>query len=106
MNTASSKTKYVHLEKVTLFVLTVLVCASLATYTYFIMSSVVQVVLRQELHIAIGQVETQISELEAEYFARTSELSEQTASEYGLVAVSPAAYVEVTPLGDRLTRSD
>ncbi len=70
------------------------------------MTSVVQVVLRQEMQVSLGEVETRISSLEAEYFARSSDISEETAEEFGLVAVSPTAYVEVAPLGDRLTRKD
>jgi len=106
MNTKATKTSHFRFESALLWFLSALFMVALALYAYFIMTSVVQVVLRQELQVELGEVETRISGLEAEYFARSSTISEETAGEFGLVAVTPSAYVEVAPLGDRLTRKD
>jgi hypothetical protein len=83
-----------------------LLLVALIAYAYFIMISVVQIVLRQELHVSIQEAETRISELESTYFERANTLSREKAGEFGLVAVTPTAYVNVASEGDRLTRRD
>ncbi len=82
-------------------------CAVLAVvftmYMYFIASSVVQVILRQEIIVKINKQETMVNELEAQYFAHLDELRPEIAGEYGLVAIEPSAYVTVEA-SDRLGR--
>ena len=105
MNTKKTKIAPFRFKNTLLCFLSVFFLISLVLYIYFILSAVVQVVLRQELHVAVTEVETYISELEAEYFAQTATISKEMIHEYGLVATTPAAYVEVSP-GNRLTRRD
>jgi len=80
-----------------------LLAIACAAYMYFIATSVVQVVLRQELLVEIQEAETRVSGYEATYFARLDALRPETAEKYGLVAISPSAYVTVDS-GERLTR--
>ena len=101
-----SKIKHIQIENIVFTVQMCLVALSLAVYIYFIMTSVFQIVLRQELQISIQTAETKISELESIYFEKTDSISRATAEDFGLVAISPTAYVELAPDGDRITRKD
>jgi len=103
MHNLISHLQRLNLNRLVLWCECTLLAVVAALYMYFIVMSVVQVVLRQELVVAIKEQETVISELEARYFAQLNDLSPETAVEYDLVAVAPYAYVEVEPASDRLT---
>lgn len=105
MNTVATKKIRIKPENVVLWLEMTIFMVGLVAYIYFILLSTMQVVLRQELVVSIQETETKVSELEATYFAQVNTLTPETASEYGLVAVKPVAYVTVAS-GDRLTRKD
>lgn len=96
--------RQIRFEKLFFWIQWSLLFLALGIYAYFIMISVVQIVLRQELHVSIQETETRVSELESTYFQRLNTISRETADEFGLVEVSPTAYVQVVLKGDRLTQ--
>jgi hypothetical protein len=106
MNTPATKNLRINPARVVVWLQMTLFTIGLVAYLYFILLSVIQIVLRQELMVSIQEAETTISELESTYFAYADMLTPQTAEQYGLVAVEPSAYVTVTPTGNRLTRND
>jgi hypothetical protein len=79
---------------------------ALAVYIYFIALSVFQVVLRQELMVSIQEAETRVSQLESTYFESANKISQEMATEYGLVAVASPVYLTVSSNVGLLTRSD
>lgn len=107
MNTITITKKIrVQTERLLLWFQMVLFVAALSAYAYFIMLTVMEVVLRQELILSIQQTETKVSELEAEYFMAASTLTPDMATDYELVTVEPIAYLTVHPEGGRLTRNN
>jgi len=101
-----AKKNTLQVENVLFYGLWSVFLTALAGYLYFTMTSVVQTVLREELQISIQETETRISELDAVYFEKTKKISRENAEEYGLVAISPSAYIEVGSQGGRITRND
>lgn len=94
MKTFLNNLKHIH-PREALFA--ALLCGSviaLAAYTYFICSSVVHVVLRQELLVAHAAFDSHVGELERIYLARTQEITEELASTYGLQPVGEVKFVE------------
>jgi len=85
-----------------------LLALAFSIYMYFIATSVIQVVLRQELMVSIQEEKTRVSELEAEYFERSSKITDDMISEYGLVALSDPQYLSVSSFesDNKLTRND
>lgn len=104
MHIATTKFLHIRFGRAIFWLQWILLSALLALYAYFIVMSVVQVVLRQELLVAIQEAETQVSQLEAEYFEHSNDLSQETALALGFVELSPVAYVHVAPEGDRISR--
>lgn len=88
-----------------MFVWTVL-AGSFVAYGYFLVRSVTHVVLREELSIAIHDEGSRMSELESQYLAKISLLSEDLATEMGLVPVRSAGYVALGGADETLTRAD
>ncbi len=105
MRTLNNTILHIRLERLVSWLQWAVMLVALVVYIYFIATTVVQVVLRQELLVSIQNVETNISKLEAVYFESSNKLSKDMASEYGLVAIAPIAYVDVM-VENRLTRKD
>jgi hypothetical protein len=76
------------------------------TYMYFLVGSVVEIVLHKEVLVSIQETESRVGELEAAYFTHLDTLTPAMLPEYGLVAAAPHAYVTVYPATDRLTKRD
>lgn len=93
-----------HAERVVFWFECVLLCAGVVAYGYFIVMSVVHVVLRQELMVSIQDTKTEVSDLEAQYLAKSSTLTLDQANKLGLVELKPVAYVTVPSEGGHLTR--
>ncbi len=94
----------IRFERVLLWLEVAVFFVALFFYVYFILVTIVQIVLRQELLVSIQEAETHVSKLEATYFAQASTISPHMAQEYGLVAIEPSAYVTLVPSGERITR--
>lgn len=93
-------------ERALLSILFFFLFGAVAVYMYFISMTVIQVALRQELIVAIQEKQLQVSQLEVVYFEKINTLSRDSATNLGLVAIEPTAYVSVTPKGGYLTRSE
>lgn len=94
----------IRFERLFLWLEVVLFLVALFFYVYFILITIVQIVLRQELLVSIQEAETHVSQLEATYFAQANTISPHMAQEYGLVAIEPSLYVHLIPSGERITR--
>lgn len=85
-------------------------CVALAVlfsmYMYFLVASIIDVVLHKETLVSIQETESSIGQLESQYFARLDTLTPDILPAYGLVAEAPSAYVTVTSPADRLTKRD
>lgn len=68
-----------------------------ALYMYFVTTSVVQVVVRQEINQEITQVKSQISALEAEYMSLQYGISDEIALHEGYVDVDEKVYIQRAP---------
>lgn len=79
---------------------------ALVAYGYFICTSVVNVVLRQELVVAYTALDSHVGELEATYLYRTQEITKELASKYGLVSVDEVIFVERSDPARALTMRD
>lgn len=66
-------------------------------YIYFVTSSVVQVVIRQELDREATEVKAKISELEVAYMSAQHAVSSEIASHEGYVDVEEKIYIDRTP---------
>ncbi|HCC05457.1 TPA: hypothetical protein DEP58_04100 [Patescibacteria group bacterium] len=106
MGTVSFKNIHVRIESCISWLEWSLLALALLLYIYFIAMTVIQVVLRQELLVAVQEAETRVSNLEASYIEGSSVLSQDTATSLGLVEVPTASYVTVAHEGhDLLTRN-
>lgn len=103
MHIVLAKLNHLHLERTLFWIELVLVCVLAVAYGYCIVRSVINVTLRQELTVSIQETEARIGTLENTYLERSADLSEGHALAYGLVALTPKAYVRVGT-GERLTR--
>ncbi len=65
----------------------------LATYLYFVSSSIVNVIVRQELVNKIASVHSSLSTLEAEYLAKKNTISIERAHALGFHAVGEKRFV-------------
>jgi hypothetical protein len=92
-------------ERIAVWALCTALLAVCGLYMYFVVLSVAQVVLREELALSIRDTRAEVTVLESEYFARLSTLSTAMLPEYDLVAVAPSEYVTVAA-SDRLTRRE
>jgi hypothetical protein len=104
MQTARIQLGHIPFDRIVFWCEWVLLGAALAAYTYFIVFSVVHVVLRQELTVSIQTEQTHVSDLEGQYLAQQTAISRATADQMGLVALKPSAYVSVGADSSRLTR--
>ncbi len=95
----------VHIEKSIVWFELALVLAFFVLYAYSIVTSVVNVVLREELQVAVREADSRVGELEATYLALVHTLTEERATELGLVKLGQVTYVDVTRSG-ALTRRD
>jgi len=66
-------------------------------YIYFVTSSVVQVVMRQELDKEITETKANISELEVAYMNAQHMVSAEIASREGYVEVEKKVYIDRAP---------
>jgi hypothetical protein len=99
-----SKFAHIRIERALALVLWCTLFGALCLYGYFIVSSIINVMLRQELMVSIQDAEAQVSKLEAQYLARAEELSNANLQDAGLVAVSEVSYVPITGKDERLSR--
>jgi hypothetical protein len=79
---------------------------AIVAYGYFLVLSITHVVLREELSLAVHEEEMRIANLEAEYLAHVSALSEEDVAEMGLVPVRSAGFVAVHTPAQVLTRAE
>ena len=98
--------EHIRFERVLSAVQWFVLCIALGFYAYFIVSSVINVVLRQELLVASEEHRSYISELETTYLALSVELTSDAAKELGLIEIAPIAYVSVEGSAERLTRAE
>lgn len=79
----------------------------ISLYMYFVTSSVVQVVMRQETEREITELNTHIGELESQYIEAQHTISKDIANHEGYVEVEDKIFVSRTPSTLVLsTRSD
>ncbi len=83
-----------------------LLAVSIAAYAYLLVLSVTHVVLREELSLVVHEEQSKISELETQYLAKIALLSEDLATDMGLVPVRSTGYVAVGDAENTLTRVD
>lgn len=69
-----------------------LIVAAFTLYMYFIASTVVHVVLRQEQLVQLAELNSVVSELETDYLARQQEITPGIADAHGLVAINEAVF--------------
>jgi len=98
------RVEHLHPERIVCFLVWTLLFVAAGVYAYSIVLSVTNVVLRQELSVAIERTEARIGQLETEYLVRVNALTTEVAYERGFVAVAPKAYVQVGS-DDRLTQA-
>lgn len=101
---ALQKFTYIHTPRITAFALWSLLGLSFSAYMYCIVSSVINITLRQELAIEIQDAEAHVSDLESQYLARTNELTQDNVEDAGLVPVEEVHYLSVRDTHERLTR--
>jgi hypothetical protein len=95
--------RHVRAERAIALALIVTLFSALGAYGYFIVSSVINVTLRQELMVSIQDTEAKVSELETEYLARTGALNEGNVEDLGLVKLSSVQYTSVADDATRLS---
>ncbi|MBP9749322.1 MAG: hypothetical protein KBD21_01110 [Candidatus Pacebacteria bacterium] len=83
-----------------------LLMISIVAYAYFLVLSVTHVVLREELSLVVHEEQSRISELETQYLAKIALLSEDLATDMGLVPVRSTGYVAIGGVEKTLTRVD
>ena len=66
-------------------------------YVYFVISSVVHVVIRQELAQEAVALNSYVSQLEAEYIDAQHAISEEIASQSGYTKVTEKVFIDKTP---------
>jgi len=100
--------RFVHLrpERMVASSLALTFVLSVAVYMYAIVFSVIHVVLREELTLAIDKEQAHIAELESHYLSLSAGITDGLASDMGFVAVEPAAYVPVTGENGRISRAE
>jgi hypothetical protein len=101
---ALNKLAHIRTERAVALALWVTLFSALCIYAYFIVSSVIHVMLRQELMVRIQNAEAAVSDLEAEYLARTGQITDTHMDEAGLVEIASVTYVPLAPDTDRLSR--
>ncbi len=101
---ALNKLAHIRTERAIALVLWVTFFSALCVYAYFIVTSVIHVMLRQELMVRIQNTEALVSEMEADYLARTGAISDARMTESGLVEVASVTYIPITSDTDRLSR--
>jgi hypothetical protein len=106
MHSVRINNKDIPLEKSIVMLELVLLAVFFGLYGYGIVTSVVNVVLREELEVRVQQTESEVAELESKYLARVSGLTRETATELGLVELARVSYVDVNEVGTALTRRD
>lgn len=99
------RVEHLHPERIVCLLLWTLLFVAAGVYAYSIVLSVTNVVLRQELAVAIERTEAHVGQLETEYLTRANELTTEVAYERGFVAVAPKAYVKVAN-GDHLSQAN
>lgn len=63
---------------------------------YFVSASIVHVVMRKEVDAQIAQLNSSVSQLEAEYIERQHEVSNDFATQQGFVAVEKKIFIDRT----------
>jgi hypothetical protein len=106
MNFILPKFSHIRIERLLFWCESMLLLLAVVAYIYFTAASVTHVVYRQELGLAIQDVESHISELETRYLAGSTMLSRSVAEDMGLVTLGTVAYVSVEEDGGRLTRRE
>ncbi|MBI2617863.1 hypothetical protein HYW58_00170 [Candidatus Kaiserbacteria bacterium] len=72
----------------------VMLCAALVSlYIYFVGKSIVNVVVREETELRIGEVNSLLSELEREYLTKKDAMSMKFAEEKGYYPISHKLFV-------------
>lgn len=87
--------QHVRIERLLFSIELLLFIAACAFYAYSIVSSVVNVVLRQELTVAVQDAHARVGELESSYLLATGALTERRAIEQGFVVSKPVGFVTV-----------
>jgi hypothetical protein len=106
MHVVRVHTRDIPVEKsIVMFELFVL-AACFALYGYGIVTSVVNVVLREETLVRVQQTESRVAELESEYLQKVNGLSRSVAAENGLVELARVSYLDLDETGTTLTRRD
>lgn len=84
-------------ERMWFFSLLFLLSVIFILYMYFVVSSVVQVVVRQELDRDIAEMHSYISQLETEYIEAQHAVSEDIALQKGYIAADHKVFIDRTP---------
>lgn len=98
-----SKIAHIRTERAIATALWLALFVALGVYGYFIVLSIVNVMLRQEMVVHIQNAEAKVSVLEADYLARTEQISEKNVAAAGLVKIAKVSYVPLAN-DDRLSR--
>ena len=97
---------HIRYDRFSVWLLCGLLGALFSVYMYFVVGSIVDIVLHKELLVSIQETESRIGELETSYFTHLNSLTPDLLPEYGLVVATPRAYVSVAEAADKLTKRD
>ena len=97
---------HIHVERIVVWFECLMLGILFGAYMYFLVGSIVDVVLHKEVLVSIQETESRIGELETAYYTHLDSLTPDMLTDYGLVATTPSAYVVVTSPADRLTKRD
>lgn len=90
-------------EKRFVYILGAAVVIFAALYIYFVITSIVHTVIRQETEYAIAQAHSEVSTLETQYLTRQKAITKELALDSGFAPVSDKVYATRQTL---LTRTD
>jgi hypothetical protein len=96
MNMKKTKTSVLPVQHVQ-YGLSIAIAAALFGYAYLLCSSLAFAVSQRELAHTASSVKAEVAEYESMYLAKSQDLTEKSASSFGLVKISQKMFVETTP---------
>lgn len=88
-----SRYKINNLEQKVFWVFSILILLSATMYMYFVSSSIVNVVLREETEMEIVKLHSMVGELESEYLRLENSITLKRAESMGFVKLSDKKFV-------------
>ncbi len=93
----NKRTRTAYTDESRLFYVALFSCVCVVVaYMYFVSSSIVHVVMRKEVDAQIAQLNSSVSQLEADYIERQHAVSSDFASQQGFVAVEKKIFIDRT----------